>query len=150
MVLSLWPYCYPLRQTNKKFMPPLHAHLSCFFPHALSISQRFLGVSWTPPGHNGGSKVSFYTLEVAQSAPCACGGCPPLSSPDASPGALSRRGGTRQHQPCESTLEGNSVQMNLSADMFTAEIRDLTPGTPYFFRVAANNTLVSVDFWWQK
>ena len=95
--------------------------------------QRFLGVSWEAPDHDGGSKVTFYTLEVAQSAPCACSGS--SCSSGAGPGR-------RQERPCEAALEGNSVQMNLAGDVHTAEIRDLQPGTDYFFRVAANNAQV--------
>ena len=105
-------------------------------------------MSWEPPGHNGGSKVTYYTLEVAQDAPCACGGCPPPLPASAAAAGRSQQQ-QRQHEqheqhqgPCEAALDGNSVQMNLSGDVTTAEIRDLQPGSAYFFRVAANNAQV--------
>ncbi len=95
-------------------------------PRLQEAEARFLGVEWDPPGHNGGAKVSFYTLEVAQWSPCVCGGCSHAHLAE---------------QPCEAALEGTSVQMKLSGDVRMAEIRDLLPGTPYFFRVSAHSQL---------
>ena len=96
-------------------------------------------MSWTPPGHNGGSKISFYTLEVAQAAPCTCGQCPSAAAAASDLPRLQQQ----QQQPCEAALnETNSAQMTFAGETLSAEIRDLQPGTPYFFRVAANNAQV--------
>ncbi|GAX81898.1 hypothetical protein CEUSTIGMA_g9326.t1 [Chlamydomonas eustigma] len=106
-------------------------------PTPEAVESRFLGIAWRAPTHNGGSKISYFTLQVAQSAPCVCGDC--------------QHGELLQVQPCSAALESSSVQMNFSGDVNSAEIRDLLPGTPYFFRVCANNSL-GVGGWsdWQR
>ncbi|KAG1670997.1 hypothetical protein FOA52_014239 [Chlamydomonas sp. UWO 241] len=90
----------------------------------------FLGVDWRPPSHTGGAKVTSYQLEVAQAAPCACGGstCGQTSGE-----------GSGVSTPCEAALPGTSVQMSLSGDVCCAEIRDLQAASVYFFRVQAGN-----------